>query len=44
MPVITARTRLHLFSGLNRIIELDFEGDKPVGKYEHCYVEKEWEL
>lgn len=24
------------------IIELDFEGDKLVGKYEHCYIEKEF--
>ena len=24
------------------IIELDFEGDKLVGKHEHCHVEKEF--
>lgn len=24
------------------IIELDFKGDKLVGKHEHCYVEKEF--
>ena len=24
------------------IIELDFEGDKLIGKHEHCYVEKEF--
>lgn len=24
------------------IIELDFEGDKLVGKQEHCHVEKEF--
>ena len=24
------------------VIELDFEGDKLVGKHEHCYVEKEF--
>ena len=32
--------------GLNftipRGVELDFEGDKLVGKHEHCYVEKKF--
>lgn len=33
---------LRIIDWMPYIIELDFEGDKPVGKYEHCYVEKEF--
>ena len=33
---------LRIIDWMPYIIELDFEGDKLVGKYEHCYVEKEF--
>jgi 2,3-bisphosphoglycerate-dependent phosphoglycerate mutase len=36
---------LRIIDWMPYIIELDFEGDKLVGKYEHCHVEKEiWDL
>ena len=33
---------LRIIDWMPYIIELDFEGDKLVGKHEHCYVEKEF--
>lgn len=33
---------LRIIDWMPYIIELDFEGDRLVGKYEHCYVEKEY--
>ena len=33
---------LRIIDWMLYIIELDFEGDKLVGKHEHCYVEKEF--
>ena len=33
---------LRIIDWMPYIIELDFEGGKLVGKYEHCYVEKEF--
>ena len=33
---------LRIIDWMPYIIELDFEGDKLVGKYEHCHVEKEF--
>ena len=33
---------LRIIDWMPYIIELDFEGDKLVGKQEHCHVEKEF--
>lgn len=33
---------LRIIDWMPYIIELDFEGDKLIGKYEHCHVEKEF--
>lgn len=33
---------LRIIDWMPYIIELDFEGNKLVGKYEHCHVEKEF--
>ena len=33
---------LRIIDWMPYIIELDFEGDKLVGKHEHCYVEKKF--
>ena len=33
---------LRIIDFMPYIIELDFEGDKLIGKHEHCYVEKEF--
>ncbi|MBR1391138.1 MAG: histidine phosphatase family protein [Lachnospiraceae bacterium] len=33
---------LRIIDWMPYIVELDFEGDKLIGKYEHCYVEKEF--
>ena len=33
---------LRIIDWMPYIIELDLEGDKLVGKHEHCYVEKEF--
>ena len=33
---------LRIIDWMLYIIELDFEGDKLVGKHEHCYVEKDF--
>ena len=33
---------LRIIGWMPYIIELDFKGDKLVGKHEHCYVEKEF--
>ena len=33
---------LRIIDWMPYIIELDFKGDKLVGKHEHCYVEKEF--
>ncbi len=33
---------LRIIDWMPYIIELDFEGDKLIGKFEHCYVEKEF--
>lgn len=33
---------LRIIDWMPYIVELDYEGDKLVGKQEHCHVEKEW--
>ena len=40
--ILAVKIFLRIIDRMPYIIELDFEGDKLVGKQEHCHVEKEF--